>query len=91
MNEYEKKAFEMLSDEEKEEITGGVSVKETMQLTEEECKKLSKKVLSNPDLFDALPPTPTLIAYGGSGKFRPISWSDVYPKTEKIDPASTKE
>jgi len=69
MNKTEKKAFEMLSDEEKEQVSGGATIDEETELTDKQCKTLSERLRKKKRSLSFKPPVPpgfhTIeIAYG---------------------------
>ncbi|MBR2579022.1 MAG: hypothetical protein IKE41_02650 [Clostridia bacterium] len=70
MNEFEQKALETLSDEEREKVTGGRKVDATTELTTEECNNLKNMV----NIDDLIP----RCKYGGPGMFKPFNPEDPY-------------
>jgi len=90
MNQTEKKAFEMLSDEEKEQVSGGATITEETELTDRQCRLLSerlrKKKLSislEPLLTQVSIPT-IMIAYGFHVPRDPIVYPKDFPEHKPI-------
>ena len=87
MNDAEKKALSMLSEEEKAEIVGGTEpIDENMELTTEQCNKLRKKWdnINLQYIHD-----PMLCKYGGPGMFKPEKPFKL-PKDLKLPPITIR-
>lgn len=69
MNETEKKAFEMLSEEEKDQVSGGAKIDGTTELTDRQCSALKGRIKEKP-IFLNINFDPILVQYGGPGMFK---------------------
>jgi len=76
MNKTEKKAFEMLSDEEKEQVSGGATLDEKTELSNAQCQALSEKLEKKIGKISLKPQIDpqiiTKVAYGGAKPFEPV-------------------